>query len=233
MTETAVQSLGFDDARRWLIDQLANADEGAGGPVPPSIEGVDGYLFAIAQAPVPVSASEWVGDLLSLFGNEVDNREALNALLSYQRHLEKRCLEQQYPIPELSGLDAVDQIQPGRPLNDWSRGFDLGFDRVAPLWQKLIPSELKAELDSQCFALGFFASPDKARAFLASRDSQMRPEQLADQIIGQFPKAVDLHARLSISVGDVAQAKLEDPKVGRNDPCPCGSGKKYKHCCLQ
>jgi SEC-C motif-containing protein len=23
------------------------------------------------------------------------------------------------------------------------------------------------------------------------------------------------------------------PKVGRNDPCPCGSGKKYKHCCLK
>ena len=22
------------------------------------------------------------------------------------------------------------------------------------------------------------------------------------------------------------------PKAGRNDPCPCGSGKKYKHCCL-
>jgi preprotein translocase subunit SecA len=22
-----------------------------------------------------------------------------------------------------------------------------------------------------------------------------------------------------------------DPKVGRNDPCPCGSGKKYKNCC--
>ena len=21
-------------------------------------------------------------------------------------------------------------------------------------------------------------------------------------------------------------------KVGRNEPCPCGSGKKYKHCCL-
>ncbi|HOR54427.1 MAG TPA: SEC-C metal-binding domain-containing protein, partial [Synergistales bacterium] len=21
------------------------------------------------------------------------------------------------------------------------------------------------------------------------------------------------------------------PKVGRNQPCPCGSGKKYKHCC--
>lgn len=22
------------------------------------------------------------------------------------------------------------------------------------------------------------------------------------------------------------------PKAGRNDPCPCGSGRKYKHCCL-
>ena len=22
------------------------------------------------------------------------------------------------------------------------------------------------------------------------------------------------------------------PRTGRNDPCPCGSGKKYKHCCL-
>ena len=24
---------------------------------------------------------------------------------------------------------------------------------------------------------------------------------------------------------------IAPPKVGRNDPCPCGSGKKYKNCC--
>lgn len=30
-----------------------------------------------------------------------------------------------------------------------------------------------------------------------------------------------------------APARRAAPKVGRNDPCPCGSGKKYKHCCLQ
>ena len=23
----------------------------------------------------------------------------------------------------------------------------------------------------------------------------------------------------------------DEPKIGRNDPCPCGSGKKYKNCC--
>ena len=25
--------------------------------------------------------------------------------------------------------------------------------------------------------------------------------------------------------------RRDQPKVGRNDPCPCGSGKKYKNCC--
>ena len=29
-----------------------------------------------------------------------------------------------------------------------------------------------------------------------------------------------------------APIKAAHPKPGRNDPCPCGSGKKYKHCCL-
>ncbi|MBC2717962.1 MAG: hypothetical protein HF978_21915 [Desulfobacteraceae bacterium] len=32
------------------------------------------------------------------------------------------------------------------------------------------------------------------------------------------------------------RAELTDvpsEKIGRNEPCPCGSGKKYKHCCLE
>lgn len=28
-----------------------------------------------------------------------------------------------------------------------------------------------------------------------------------------------------------APVKSAEPKVGRNEPCPCGSGKKFKHCC--
>jgi SEC-C motif-containing protein len=33
--------------------------------------------------------------------------------------------------------------------------------------------------------------------------------------------------------GDIVPTTIvrSAPKVGRNDPCPCGSGKKYKHCC--
>ena len=28
-----------------------------------------------------------------------------------------------------------------------------------------------------------------------------------------------------------ANTVVKGPKIGRNDPCPCGSGKKYKYCC--
>jgi len=28
-----------------------------------------------------------------------------------------------------------------------------------------------------------------------------------------------------------SRIKVSNRKVGRNDPCPCGSGKKYKYCC--
>ena len=32
---------------------------------------------------------------------------------------------------------------------------------------------------------------------------------------------------------DAPQPYIAEPKIGRNDPCPCGSGKKYKKCCLK
>ena len=37
---------------------------------------------------------------------------------------------------------------------------------------------------------------------------------------------------IDINEGDISQLKRTVPKVGRNSPCPCGSGKKYKKCCL-
>jgi uncharacterized protein YecA (UPF0149 family) len=35
--------------------------------------------------------------------------------------------------------------------------------------------------------------------------------------------------------GQKGQAPIQraGPRVGRNDPCPCGSGKKYKNCCMR
>jgi preprotein translocase subunit SecA len=49
---------------------------------------------------------------------------------------------------------------------------------------------------------------------------------------GRGAAAVAEPPRPARSGGDdvVRQVKREEPKVGRNDPCPCGSGKKYKKC---
>ncbi len=51
--------------------------------------------------------------------------------------------------------------------------------------------------------------------------------------VGQFAMAERQRAAAQAPQGEVTvkQIKLDHPKVGRNDPCPCGSGKKYKKCC--
>ncbi len=32
-------------------------------------------------------------------------------------------------------------------------------------------------------------------------------------------------------LGDTGTIRRSMPKIGRNQPCPCGSGKKFKYCC--
>ncbi len=47
--------------------------------------------------------------------------------------------------------------------------------------------------------------------------SRAKQEQIANNPVGDGAKPVTV--------------RRTQPKIGRNDPCPCGSGKKYKHCC--
>jgi preprotein translocase subunit SecA len=44
------------------------------------------------------------------------------------------------------------------------------------------------------------------------------------------PRGSDIVSEAAAAV-EKARPVRAGPKVGRNDPCPCGSGKKYKHCC--
>jgi len=57
--------------------------------------------------------------------------------------------------------------------------------------------------------------------------------QTSHDEVGQFAMAERQRAAAQAPQGEVKvkQIKLKQPKVGRNDPCPCGSGKKYKKCC--
>ncbi len=53
----------------------------------------------------------------------------------------------------------------------------------------------------------------------------MRPLSYSD------PQAVTEQPR--VGNADNMTVVYKKPKVGRNAPCPCGSGKKYKKCCLE
>ncbi len=57
--------------------------------------------------------------------------------------------------------------------------------------------------------------------------------QAKHEDVNQFEMAQRQRAAAVAPQGEqkVKQIKLGQPKVGRNDPCPCGSGKKYKKCC--
>ncbi|QNH14007.1 preprotein translocase subunit SecA [Xanthomonas sp. GW] len=62
-------------------------------------------------------------------------------------------------------------------------------------------------------------------------EAQLRQAQFQHQDAGGYSADEEVE---QMALGDnpqqVAQVTREAPKVGRNDPCPCGSGKKYKHC---
>lgn len=62
-----------------------------------------------------------------------------------------------------------------------------------------------------------------------------RGESRKDEFLGeQFPAGdEDVPEAAAVPEREHKQqtVRRDTPKVGRNDPCPCGSGKKYKHCC--
>ena len=49
--------------------------------------------------------------------------------------------------------------------------------------------------------------------------------------ISSFEKRHDSWFYREGRMPDIQQYRRSDPKIGRNDPCHCGSGKKYKKCC--
>jgi preprotein translocase subunit SecA len=63
---------------------------------------------------------------------------------------------------------------------------------------------------------------------------ELAREGLAQEIEMQQPRpqrVIMSHGSERVETSRVSQARRQSEKVGRNDPCPCGSGKKYKRCC--
>ena len=135
--------------------------------------------------------------------------------------------------------DVLANFADDAPIAQWSRGFLTGHQWLEELWTDSLPDALADELDATLLALGFFSSRTMAEAYVAEEITASQSfETTAQAMYRVFPTAVAQYAQMGRSNDQVRAAHdSEEPerrphaKVGRNAPCPCGSGKKYKKCC--
>lgn len=73
-------------------------------------------------------------------------------------------------------------------------------------------------------------APSLCAAFLAELETQGR--LAGGRALGAFVRALR-PAHDEAASGRVKPIQRAGSPIGRNDPCPCGSGKKYKKCCLR
>ncbi len=123
------------------------------------------------------------------------------------------------------GLRAIGQINPAQAYA--SEGFDMF---------EMMVEEIREQTVRYCYGVTVNTGTERRQVILGG-------EGRKDEFHDDAPRAAGGQGGQGAQGGMPAQApkevkvqkpvtvKREEPKVGRNDPCPCGSGKKYKACC--
>jgi uncharacterized protein len=215
------------------LERLSAFLRGLKNPEALSLEGLDGFLCALIAGPDLTMPSEylpviWGGNFSDEYA--FSSREEANAFLQLlMRHWNSIIAELEKASVYLPLVEAADERGvPGRP---WARGFMRAVRlSTSAGWTELYTDES----DGSLFTIPVVAG---------EVDPAWPPEPLSAE------KADDLLASMAAGLARAyrhfaadrraaAQAvRRQDPyrhsarKVGRNDPCPCGSGKKFKHCC--
>lgn len=189
------------------------------------LEEADGMLTALAAGPVRVPASEYIGVILAAEGEfaALDSAEhqalATNLLTRHHDALERDLAAAKAPQPWIYS----DMGEGAGRL--WARGYVHGITLRTAEWEPL-------KHDRQRTA-ALIAPP----VMLAGD-----PRQGGASGMTPARRAILLRSLPEIALATKAHwlgkwhplhdaAKRAAPKIGRNDPCPCGSGKKYKRCC--
>lgn len=201
-----------------------------------------GFLYVVACAPEMVNPSEWIPMILGDSGlgevEQQDVEELMGALMALYNELNRQVQETDTSLPYgISFHDEItDNFQEDAPVSQWSRGFIYGHHWLEETWKEYVPEDLSQEFASQMLVLSFFAGRQIAEDFYAeSSRPQGGVEEMAVAMRSLFPGAMEGFAELGRVIQTVLRERAQSPavstKVGRNEPCPCGSGKKYKKCC--
>jgi uncharacterized protein len=191
-----------------------------------------GFLHGLVITPDTIQSSEW---LPQVFGEEIDtftDREQGERLLKglvdvYNRfndlYLQGR-LHFPYCLTEPSEETVSNAL-------DWGFGFNLALEMRPEIWLGNGPVD-KLDVDENLFAsfsvVNGIAWPDEADEMFADDGCPDQPQdesELLATLLLALPNAV------TVIQDYAAQLQTRLAKIGRNEPCPCGSGKKYKNCC--
>jgi uncharacterized protein len=199
-----------------------------------NLEMLDGFFAALICGPDMVPPSEYLPEILGTAHGNWQNSQDLEEFFTLMlRHWN-------------AITSAIDSDEPYLPVlfenaqgvafgNDWATGFTRGMGMRRQHWTALIDDEAHAGLLIPIFALAHEHDPDpEMRPYQQPIDAQRR-EQL---ILGSAASVQAIRRyfmqrrRRTSSVGpDVRTRSGFDRRPGRNEPCPCGSGKKFKKCC--
>jgi len=208
-----------------------------------------GFMFHMIAAPTFTPPTVWIAELLGgeniLLRNEREAKAILaEVLLEYNRMAEDLVdligVDERYaPLAE----DPMDNFKEDAPVHQWARGFAAAHRKYPNVWDGMpdhIPDDVKNAIQFAISAMLFFASEGIGRTYVERIelvDADL-PDVAAD-IANGFHEAARLLTQIGLVYGEESDeeefvtdegAPSRPPKVGRNEPCPCGSGRKYKHC---
>ena len=107
----------------------------------------------------------------------------------------------------------------------WVRGFWLAIALAPEAWESLARDERTQILVEPFVTLIDIGEFDDEPAIGITDEIRRESAELIPQVLPALRKLAQVRA--SDTFGTVRRAY----KIGRNEPCPCGSGKKYKRCC--
>jgi preprotein translocase subunit SecA len=119
------------------------------------------------------------------------------------------------------------------PLIEYKReAFDMFEDLMRDIQSTFTERFLKIQVSAEPRAEPQARRPMPPPTPVAASHPAAATSGADDLFMGAPPRAMPAAptAALSSSLGPVGRATAAVPEVGRNDPCPCGSGKKYKKC---
>ena len=187
------------------------------------LEFADGFLTALAVTPEHLELSAYLRDILGddMVFDTPEHGEYIAELLERHFAAIHETLAMGEPIEPIINYDV------GIDGELWAQGYVSGIERCEAAWQPLTSKRSAANvlLLPVLTLMPAGDSPDGI---------EVTPEQRFE-LIEALPDIVAATRAFFNGDEHPLLASTAQPerrvKVGRNDPCPCGSGKKYKRCC--